>query len=197
MQARYRLYRRSNRSHGTYYAQDSTTGARESLGTKNKAEALKLLQAKNDAQSQPVLSRELAKVYLHTQDPDFANRTWLDVARLIDTSYDGNTKTRFQKFLKSQPVRRLMARRLIETSASDFLSVFSHPRAGVSTNVQLRILHNRALDLEWILKPVLSRRAWPKIRYASRHGITREQHEAVLRVTPNKEYLIYFEFLLS
>jgi hypothetical protein len=33
MQARYRLYRRSNRSHGTYYAQDSTTGARESLGT--------------------------------------------------------------------------------------------------------------------------------------------------------------------
>jgi hypothetical protein len=66
MQARYRLYRRSNRSHGTYYAQDSTTGARESLGTKNKAEALKLLQAKNDAQSQPVLSRELAKVYLHT-----------------------------------------------------------------------------------------------------------------------------------
>jgi len=97
MQARYRLYRRSNRSHGTYYAQDSTTGARESLGTKNKAEALKLLQAKNDAQSQPVLSR----------------------------------------------------------------------------------------------------RAWPKIRYASRHGITREQHEAVLRVTPNKEYRIYFEFLLS
>jgi len=37
MQARYRLYRRSNRSHGTYYAQDSTTGSRESLGTKNKA----------------------------------------------------------------------------------------------------------------------------------------------------------------
>jgi integrase len=195
MQARYRLYRRSNRSRGTYYAQDVTTGSRESLGTKNKAEAQKLLQAKNEAQIQPVLSRELAKVYLHTQDPDFGTRTWLDVARLIDTSYDGNTKTRFQKFLKSHPVRQLMSRRLIETSASDFLSVFSHPRAGVSTNVQLRILHNRALDLEWILKPVLSRRAWPKIRYASRHGITREQHEAVLRDTPNKEYRLYFELL--
>ena len=47
MQARYRLYRRSNRSSGTYYAQDSTTGARESLGTKSKAEAEKLLQARN------------------------------------------------------------------------------------------------------------------------------------------------------
>jgi hypothetical protein len=46
-QARYRLYRRSNRSHGTYYAQDCTTGARESLGTKSKGEAKKLLQAKH------------------------------------------------------------------------------------------------------------------------------------------------------
>jgi hypothetical protein len=99
MQARYRLYRRSNRSHGTYYAQDVTTGARESLGTKNKAEAQKLLLAKNEAHIQPVLSRELAKVYLHTLNPDFGTRTWLDVARLIDNSYDGNTKTRFQKFL--------------------------------------------------------------------------------------------------
>ena len=63
MQNKYRLYRRSNRSKGTYYAQDCTTGGRESLGTKSKAEAEKLLQAKNDAHAQPILSRELAKVF--------------------------------------------------------------------------------------------------------------------------------------
>ena len=49
MQLKYRLYRRSNRSNGTFYAQNCDTGARESLGTKNRAEAEKLLQAKNDA----------------------------------------------------------------------------------------------------------------------------------------------------
>jgi integrase len=195
MQARYRLYRRSNRSHGTYYAQDCTTGARESLGTKSKAEAEKLLQAKNESNAQPVLSRELAKVYMHAQDPQFAERTWSDVARLIDFAYEGNTKTRFQKFMKSQPVRHLMNRKLLATTSSDFMEVFSHPRAGVSTNVQLRIVHNRALDLEWILRPILSKRAWPKIKYANRHGITREQHEAVLKFTPNKEYRLYFELL--
>ena len=195
MQDKYRLYRRSNRAQGTYYAQNCETGARESLGTKNRTEAEKLLQAKNESHNQPVLSRELAKVYLHAQDPDFATRTWLDVALLIDSSYENNTKTRFQKFLKSQPVQRLMSRKLIETTASDFLAVFSHPRAGVSTNVQLRILHNRTLDLEWILKPVLTRRAWPKIRYGNRHGITLEQHQAVLKATPNEEYRIFFELL--
>lgn len=40
---------------------------------------------------------------------------------------------------------------------------------------------------------ILSKRDWPKIRYASRHGITREQHEAILRVTAGREYRLYYE----
>jgi len=192
MQPKFRLYRRSNR---TYYAQNTATGGRESLCTKDRDEAKKLLQAKNDSHAQPILSRELAKVYLQSQDPRFGERTWGDVARLIDSAYQGNTKERFQKFLRSEPVKRLMSMRLVETGSSDFLDVFAHPKAGVSANVQLRILHNRALDLEWILRPVLSRKAWPKIRYGRRKGITREQHEAVIRVTPNEEYRQFFELL--
>ncbi len=195
MQPKYRLYRRSNRSNGTYYAENCSTGARESLGTKKKAEAEKLIQAKNEANAQPVLSRELAKVYMHAQDPHFGERTWGDVARLIDSAYDGSTKERFQKFLRSKPVMRLMDLKLVATNSGDFLEVFAHPNAGVSANVQLRILHNRALDLEWILRPVLSKKAWPKIKYGQRKGITREQHEAVLLVSPSKEYRQFFELL--
>ena len=192
MQNKYRLYRRPGRSI-TYYAEDCSTGKRQSLGTKNEAEAEKLLQAKNEANAQPVLSRELAKAYLHIQDPLFGERTWGDVARLIDAAYEGNTKERFQKFIRSQPVKRLLDLRLVETTSTHFLEVFAHPKAGVSTNVQLRILRNRALDLEWILRPVLSKRAWPKIKYGHRDATTREQHEALLKVTPNKEYRLFFE----
>jgi len=195
MQDKYRLYRRSNRAQGTFYAENCATGARESLGTKNRAEAKRLLQAKNDSHAQPTLSRELAKAYLHSQDPRYGERTWGDVARLIDGAYQGSTKERFQKFLRSEPVKRLMHMRLAETGSSDLLDVFAHPKAGVSTNVQLRILHNRALDLEWILRPILSKKAWPKIRYRHRHGITLEQHQAVLKATPNEEYRIFFELL--
>ncbi len=195
MQSKFRLYRRTSRSSGTYYAQDCATGARESLGTKVRAEAEKLLQAKNEAHAQPTLSRELAKVYVHAQDPRFGERTWGDVARLIDGAYEGATKQRFEKFLKSKPVRGLMQQKLVATNSSDFLEAFAHPKAGVSTNVQMRILHNRALDLEWILRPVLSRKAWPKIKYGARRGITQAEHEAVLAITPNKEYRLYFELL--
>lgn len=169
MHPKFRLYRRSNR---TYSAQNTATGGRESLCTKDRDEARKLLQAKNDSHAQPILSRELAKVYLQSQDPRFGKRTWGDVARLIDSAYQGNTKERFQKFLRSEPVKRLMSMRLVETGSSDFLDVFAHPKAGVSANVQVRTLHNRALDLEWILRPVLAKKAWPKVRYGHRRGIT-------------------------
>jgi hypothetical protein len=168
MKSKFRLYRRSN---GNYYAEDRSTGARSSLGTRQRAEAIKLLQAKNEAHQQPILSRELAKVYLQAQDPKFGERTWGDVAQFIDKVYGGSTKERFQKFMRSAPVSRLMGLRLVETSSTDFLEALSHSKAGVSTNVQLRFLHNRALDLEWLLRPVLSRKAWPKIHYRSRSGI--------------------------
>jgi len=92
MQPKFRFYQRPNRASGTFYAEDSVTRARVCLGTKDRAEAEKLLQAKNESRAQPTLSRELAKVYLQAQDPQFATRTWADVARLIDAAYEGSTE---------------------------------------------------------------------------------------------------------
>lgn len=35
----------------------------------------------------------------------------------------------------------------------------------VSTNVDLRKLHNFALDMDWLPKAVIPKRQWPEIRY--------------------------------
>jgi hypothetical protein len=53
-------------------------------------------------------------------------------------------------------VQGVFDKKLIQTTSTDFLAVLNHPEAGVSTNVFLRILHNRALDLGWIVQPVIS-----------------------------------------
>ena len=71
----------------------------------------------------------------------------------------------------------VLEKKLIQTTSCHFLAVLNHPEAGVSTNVFLRILHNRALDLGWIVQPVIAKKGWPKIRYGHRRGITREEHE--------------------
>lgn len=195
MQEKFRLYRRSNRSDGTYYAENRDTGARESLGTKSKAEALRFLRGKNEAASQPAFNREMAKVYLRAQDPAFCERTWQQVADLIDSAYVGATKSRFAKFLKSAPMMALRKIKLVDTTADDMLAVLTHDRAGASTNVQLRILHNRALDLGWLLHPALSRKAWPKLNYRKRRGITLEEHQKIMAVTKREDFRHFLELL--
>jgi len=195
MQEKYRLYRRSNRAQGTFYAENRDTGARTSLGTKSKAEALRLLRAKNEAVSQPAFNREMAKVYLRAQDPEFCERTWQQVADLIDAAYEGATKKRFAKFVKSAPMAAFRKVKLVDSTADDMLAVLTHPQAGVSTNVQLRILHNRALDLDWLLHPVLSRKAWPKLKYRKRRGITDKEHQRILAVTKRQDFRLFLELL--
>lgn len=81
------------------------------------------------------------------------------------------------------------------TEASHLLAVLDHKKAEVSTNVWLRILHNRALDLGWLLAPVMPKRAWPKIQYRSRRAITIEEHEKILAAERLPDYGIYFKLL--
>lgn len=73
--------------------------------------------------------------YAHAQDPRFGEKTWGDVVLLIDRADKGSTKERFQKLLRSKPVRNLMNRPHAATSSSDFLEAFAHQKVGVSTNL--------------------------------------------------------------
>ena len=66
MPEKFRLFRRTG---GMYYAEDTETKKQSSLGTKDKKEALRLLQAKNEAQHQAHLNYQLAQAYLSGSDP--------------------------------------------------------------------------------------------------------------------------------
>jgi hypothetical protein len=53
MNQTYRLFLRPN---GVFYSQECETGKQHSLKTKNKAEAVRLLNAKNEAAQNPLIS---------------------------------------------------------------------------------------------------------------------------------------------
>ena len=53
MTQKFRLYQRGN---GRFYIEDNATGKQESLGTSDKAGALRLLLAKNEADLQPAFN---------------------------------------------------------------------------------------------------------------------------------------------
>jgi len=52
----------------------------------------------------------------------------------------------------------VLGKKLIQTTSTDFLTILNHAEVDVSTHVFLRILHNRAVDLGWIIQPVISKK---------------------------------------
>ena len=74
MKRRFILYRR--KLGGTFYVEDTETRKQESLGTKNRAEAMSLLNARNESVRQPQLNLQIAKASLAGTDSGVSTRTW-------------------------------------------------------------------------------------------------------------------------
>jgi hypothetical protein len=138
----FRLYRRKNG--GRFYLQDSTTGKQESLGTADRAEALRVLHARNEAERQPAMNLQIARAYLVASDPQFALRDWQHVMNEVARQKKGVTQGRWTRAMREKPFDKIRAKVLIETKAQDFLDVLAE--GGVCTNIFLRRLHNYALD---------------------------------------------------
>jgi len=192
MQDTFRLYQRSN---GVFYVENVNTHKQASLKTIDAAAAARLVAGKNQAAEIPAMNIAMAKVYLGGKSATFCSRTWGDLMTKMAAGYTAATLVRYQKFMKSAPVQSLFGMPLVHTDSSHFLAVLFHPRAGVSTNVWLRITHNRALDLGWILTPVMIRKAWPDIEYGEKRAITIEEHRRIITDERMDDYRSYFETL--
>src|SRR5664279_1572796 len=75
MRQKYRMFLRGS----VYWIQDNVTGKQESLGTKDRTEARRLFNAKNEACRQPIINMQIARAYLLVGDPEAAKRTWQSV----------------------------------------------------------------------------------------------------------------------
>ena len=60
----------------TFWIQNNETRKQETLQTKDRDEALRLLAAKNEAHRQPIINMQIARAYLMVGDPKAATRTW-------------------------------------------------------------------------------------------------------------------------
>ncbi|MEO6847870.1 MAG: hypothetical protein ABI443_09885, partial [Chthoniobacterales bacterium] len=192
MKNRYRLFRRGQK----FYAHDSETGKQQSLGTSDKREAQRLLIARNEAQNNRLLNLKIAEAHLAAHDPRMNTRTWQDVMdyRLSRTTeVRESTMRRTVVAFKSKPFNFIRDKRLVETVSDDLLRVLK--AGGVSTNVQLRVLHNTALKHDWLLRRVLSEAAWPRIKYGETRAITAEEHQKIIAKENSQERAHFYEAL--
>lgn len=91
MKTRFRLFRRGS---GSYYAEDAENGKQQSLQTKDRHQAERLVHAKNEAVMQPAMNLQIARAYLVASDPAVSKRTWQFVMNEIVKTKQGPTAIR-------------------------------------------------------------------------------------------------------
>jgi len=189
MKTKYTLFRRN----GIYYSQDSATGQQKSLRTRDEADALQLLNARNEAHRQPVLNLHLARAYLTASDPAFVERTWQTVMEQLQARGKDSSRERYASVFKSPSFDGLRNKKLLETTADDFFAVFKQNKVAIT--YFLKRLHNFALSLGWIALPIVAPYLWPKYEPKDRRGITLDEHQSVLAKEKQAEWKLFLEML--
>ena len=189
MKRRVLLYRR--KLGGTFYVEDTQTRKQESLGTKNRAEAVSLLNARNESVRQPQLNLQMAMAYLAGTDSGVSTRTWQNALDAIVESKSGSTRDRWQRAAKEAALYDIRHRVILETRAEH---LFASLKAGtVSTNVHMRKLHNFWIAMNWLPWPLIPKRQWPVIRFADKRAITWEEHCRIVAREGNPERKAFYQ----
>ena len=188
--ARFQLIRRS---HGIFNVFDAHTGKRESLHTRKRADALRLIHARNEAAAAGMVSLQMARAYATAADPAMATRTWADVMTAVLVGKDGPNLDRYERAWRDTALVPLLKLVLIETRPEHLHRALVN--GTVATNVYLRRLHNFAMDMSWLPWPVIPKRQWPKVVHKERRAITEEEHFRILAREKNTERRAFYEML--
>jgi integrase len=186
-------YRAFLRPWGVYYCEDLDTGKQETLKTRDRDEAFRLVAAKNETEQAPALSMHLARVYWRGADPQAASRTWQGVMDEIPKFKKGNTRLRWFSAIKDKALDTIRNVVVLETRAEHFLKVLE--TGTVSTNSYLRRIHSFALDMNWLPWPVLPRKRWPSLEFKEKRAITWQEHQKIIAGERNPEWRAYYEIL--
>lgn len=150
---RYRMFK-SGKTKG-YFQYDKQTKRQESLHTKDRESAVRMINAANEKERTPMINRQIGLIYLASTDPDVLTRTWSDVIISYRESrkLDGPSLERIERAGRAKAVAPLLNRKIIDTKPEEFLQCLNS--GGVSVNVYLRRWHNHALEMDWLPKRVI------------------------------------------
>jgi integrase len=184
-------FRFSRGKSGRYFLEDTLTRKQISLRTHNQEEAERLLAAHCEAARQPLICLQIARTYMSAADPTMATRTWQTVMDYQVGAKQGSTQHRWEVACKDKAFNLIRKMKVVDTRAQHFWKVLN---AGtVSTNTFLRRLHNFALDMNWLLAPIIPKRQWPTVRFGEKRAIMLDEHQRIGARETNTERKKFYE----
>ncbi|HAB17807.1 MAG TPA: hypothetical protein DCE44_15305, partial [Verrucomicrobiales bacterium] len=150
-----------------------------------------IVLAKNQALRQPALNLQIARAYLAGSDSGVATRTWAMALDAIIQTKQGSTRERWERAAKDKALAPLLPKIIMETRAEEVLAAVT--RGKVSTNIQLRKLHNFCVAMTWLPWPLVPKPQWPAIRFKERRAVTAEEHQRILEREREPERRAFYE----
>lgn len=135
----------------------------------------------------------MAQTYLEKVDANSIRRTWGDVIASKCSLVKGGTRERWERIKTSKGFKSIVDLVVVETKADHFLKILNG--CDISTLVFLQRLHKFALDMGYLLAPVLTKNLWPQIEYGEKRGITWEEHQKIVGRERNEEYKAFYQLL--
>ena len=121
-----KISRLCRRHGGIFYAGEIESRRQESLKTRDKTTAVRLLNAKNAAAQQPTLNLALARFHLAAHDPKMTTRTWQEVMDDFCTHGRSSTQDRSRRAFKSPAFDAIRHQPITETTGEEFLKLMRH-----------------------------------------------------------------------
>lgn len=177
-----------------FYCEDTQERKQLSLGTKDRGEAMRLLEMKRQCAGDHAFSHLLLKTCIGSLDPLLAKRTWQTLMDEMCGRCQGeSTRKRYDRAVNSRSFDALRHKTLLETTSGDLLAALSKGKP--STHHFLRRFHNFALGMGWIPLPILAPKLWPKMKLGAKRGITAAEHKAILAAETNAERKDFYDLL--
>lgn len=187
MKQRFWLFRRGE----TFYLQDSDTGKKESLHTKDPRHAEQLRNARNEAASKPMLGLTIGRAYLSAYDPALLTRTWDAVMVEFVGRGKASSRIRRERAMKVPAFVALRTRRIIDTTPDDLRAALAG--AGASTIHFLRCLHGLAVGMGYLPWAIIPPKLWPKPDSRDKRAITADEHRQIIEAEGNVERRAFYE----
>jgi hypothetical protein len=129
-----------------YYYEDTRDGEQHSLHTRDKADARRLINAKNESVHNPAaVNLQIGRTYIAASSPEMLTRTWMTVFVAMTPVKEGSTQERWDRVGKDPAYKLIWERPLLETQPEEILKVIK--TGTIATHVFLRRMHNYAIDI--------------------------------------------------
>ena len=102
---RYRKFQRGS----VYYIHDAETGKQRSLQTKNKRDAIRLIDDLNQPYATAGFHLQMARTHLQLSDAEKIQRTWQEVMDYVVAQKNGKTQVRWARAVKDKALDPMVA----------------------------------------------------------------------------------------